>query len=311
MKIVFFGSPEAALPSLEKLLESGHSVEMVITQPEKAAGRGLKTAPSAVKKFAVSRGIPVLEPQKIRTDLTVPQRLKQIEPDINIVVAYGQIIPASIIYLPVHKTLNVHFSLLPKYRGAAPVQWAILNGETKTGVTIMELNEKMDEGDILRTAETEILPNENAHELEKRLAVIGASLLGKTLQEINEIKRIPQDHSQATYAPKIKKEDGRINWSDQGLDIERRIRAFACRPGAFTFFRGQRLTILAGSLEGHEPDRPSSSPGAIVAWSKKGISVACGSGIFTIEVLRPEARNKMSAHAFAIGARIGSGDYFD
>jgi methionyl-tRNA formyltransferase len=162
MKIVFFGSPAAALPSLENLLQAGHQIELVITQPDKPAGRGKTPTPPPVKEYAVGRGIPVLQPARIRQDETTPAAVRAIQPDINVVVAYGQIIPGPVIYLPRFRSVNVHFSLLPKYRGAAPVQWAVLNGERKTGVTIFELNQKMDEGDILAAAETDILPRETA-----------------------------------------------------------------------------------------------------------------------------------------------------
>ncbi len=189
MRIVFFGSPASALPSLQGLLERGHSVGLVITQPDKPAGRGRRMTPSAVKRFALERDIPVLQPFNIRTDGTVLGRIQDAGPDLNVVVAYGQIIPAPVIYFPRHHSLNVHFSLLPKYRGAAPVQWAVLNGEKETGVTIIELNEKMDEGAILARAGTTIGPRETAGELESRLAVIGAGLLLQTLDGLGPSRR--------------------------------------------------------------------------------------------------------------------------
>lgn len=313
MRIVFFGSPEAAVPCLERLLACGHSVDLVITQPEKPSGRGLATSPSAVKRFAAAKGIPVLEPEKIRKDESLPDRLKAIGPDVNIVAAYGQIIPASILYLPPHKTLNVHFSLLPKYRGAAPVQWAVLNGETRTGVTIMELNEKMDEGDILLSTETAILPEETASALEERLADLGARLLIETLDSLDGIERVPQDHSLATYAPKLKKEEGRIDWHNPALVIERKVRAFTSRPGAFTIFRGKRLIILAGRLEEpRESAGPVKPPGTLLSWNKAGLTVACGDGdLYTIKKLQPEGKKAMPAHAFALGARLNQAESFD
>jgi len=314
MKIVFFGSPATAIPSLERLLENGHSVGLIVTQPEKPAGRGLNQAPSAVKRYALDKGIPVIEPEKIRRDATVLERLTEYGPDINIVVAYGQIIPSSILYLPPSRTLNVHFSLLPKFRGAAPVQWSILSGERTTGVTIMELNEKMDEGDILQASATDILPGETASDLEKRLAVVGADLLIETLRRIKDVKPVPQDHSLATYAPKLKKEDARIAWTEPAALVERKFRAYTSRPGSFAFFRGKRLIILrgaAGSPTGGA-ERVQGPPGAVISCSKKGIEIACGDGaVFTIEELKPEGRGAMNAHAFALGARIRDGELFD
>jgi methionyl-tRNA formyltransferase len=161
MRIVFFGSPESAIPSLQKILEEGHKVEHIITQPDKPSGRGKKLTASPVKGFALEKNIPVSQPRRIRNDPAALELLSDIDPDLNVIVAYGQIIPASIIYLPKYNSINLHFSLLPKYRGASPVQWAILHGETTTGLTIFELNEKMDEGDILTQQETRILPHEN------------------------------------------------------------------------------------------------------------------------------------------------------
>ena len=307
MRIVFFGSPEAALPSFRKLLDGGHSVELVVTQPDKPAGRGRRLTPSAIKAFALRRGIPVLEPGRIRKDETVLPRIREARPDIQVVVAYGQIIPGSIIDFPARRSLNVHFSLLPKYRGAAPVQWAILNGETETGVTIFELNERMDEGDILAQVRTAIGPRESAGELESRLADMGAGLLVETLDRIDALERRPQDNSQATLAPKIGKEDGRIDWSVPPAAVERRVRALAERPGTFTFFRGGRVLVHRGmALDGEWPGR---QPGEIVSASRDGLLVACGSGgAYLIEFLQPEGRGRMSAHAFANGAKIEAGE---
>lgn len=309
MKIVFFGSPSSALPSLKKILESGHQVELIITQPDKPSGRGKKPTPCPVKKFALERNIPSYEPEKIRKDLLAYEKIKEINPDLIVVVAYGQIIPASIIYLPKFRSINAHFSLLPKYRGASPVQWAILKGETKTGLTIFELNEKMDEGDILTQEEVDILPREKAFELESRLAQIGAELLLKTISQIDKIKPLRQDHSQATYAPKLNKEDGRIDWTKDAFFIDRQVRAFTRWPSAFTFFKEKRIKIH----EGKKVDRKSDvfSPGKILAIKKEGIEVCCGEGsIYRVESLQPENKNEMNAYAFSIGARLKTGDLF-
>jgi len=309
MRIVFFGSPPVALPSLGALLEAGHSIELVITQPDRPAGRGQKLTPSAVKAFAVARGLPVLEPAKIRTDESVLQKLQAILPDIHVVAAYGQIIPPSIINLPPRHSINVHFSLLPNYRGASPVQWAIINRETRTGVTIFELNEKLDEGNILATEATEIRPRETARDLETRLAAMGAALLVRTLEAIDRIVPIPQDHSLATLAPKIRKEDGAIDWSEEAVAIDAKVRAFQPWPSAFFFFRGKRVQVHQGTALGTKC--APSVPGTVLAVGKNGIDVACGGRtIYRIESIQPEGKKKMDAYAFSLGAGVRAGDVF-
>ncbi len=195
MKIVFFGSPVSALPSLKKLLETDHSIDLIITQPDRPSGRGKKLMSCPVKKTALDLNLPYYQPLKIRKDKIALDKTKEIKPDLNVVVAYGQIIPSSIIYLPRYNSLNVHFSLLPKYRGASPVQKALLDGKAQTGITIFELNEKMDEGDILVQEEVNVFPDENAAELEARLAQKGADLLIKAIAQIDKINHRPQDDS--------------------------------------------------------------------------------------------------------------------
>jgi methionyl-tRNA formyltransferase len=311
MRIVFFGSPESAIPSLQRILEQGHKVELIITQPDRPSGRGKKLTASPVKKFALERNIPVLQPRRIRKNPATLDRLSEIDPDINVVVAYGQIIPAAIIYFPKYNSINLHFSLLPKYRGASPVQWAILNGERTTGLTIFELNEKMDEGDIFTQKEIGIRPNEKAFELEERLAHEGSNLLVETIHQIDTLAPFSQDHAQATYAPLIKKEDGYINWEDAAISIDRKVRAFSPWPSAFTGFRGTRLKILDGRVEATE-SVSSIKPGEIDAVGKEGLCVGCGDGnIYIINQLQPENRNAMSAHSFSLGANINPGEFFE
>jgi len=310
MKIVFFGSPVLALPSLKKLLETDHSIDLIITQPDRPSGRGKKLMPCPVKKTALDLNIPYYQPLKIRKDKIALDKIKEIEPDLNVVVAYGQIIPSSIIYLPRYNSLNVHFSLLPKYRGASPVQKALLDGEAKTGITIFELNEKMDEGDILVQEEVNIFPDENAADLEARLAQKGADLLIKAIAQIDKLKHRKQDHSQATYAPKIRKEDGKIDWTKNSLYIERRVRAFTPWPSAYAFLKDIRIKIHRGrKIEKEAP--PGSSAGEISGIKKEGIEVCCGEGsIYLIESLQPENRKRMDAYAFSLGAEIKPGDIF-
>lgn len=310
MKIVFFGSPASALPSLEKLTAARHSIEFVITQPDRPSGRGRKMVLSSVKSFALKNNIPVLQPEKIRKDEETLERMRAICPDINVVVAYGQIIPASIIYLPPFQSINVHFSLLPKYRGASPVQWAILNGESLTGVTLFRLNEKMDEGDILAQEEVEIFPGEKAFELESRLAQRGADLLIQTLSKIDSVTPLPQDHSQATYAPKIQKEQGHIDWTRDSRYIDRKVRAFLPWPGAYTFFKGERIKIHDGT--GHPSEGGASFPGRITDIRREGIEVGCGGGgVYLIRRLQREGKSEMDAYVLSLGMKIKPGDPFE
>ncbi len=310
MEIVFFGSPPIALHSLKKILQAGHSVKLVITQPDRPSGRGKRIKAPPVKEFAITHGIPTYQPLRIRKDPEAAVRIKKINPDLNVVVAYGQIIPASIIYVPRFNSINVHFSLLPKYRGASPVQWALLEGETKTGVTIFELNEKMDEGDILSQEEVGILPEETAGELEARLALKGAELLLETIDNIGKIKPVKQDHALATYAPKIKKEKGKIIWEKDALHLERRVRAFSPWPSAFAFYGEKRIKILKGRKMSFLASS-SSSPGDILGIKKEGIEVCCGGGsVLLIEFLQPENKKPMSAYAYSLGAKLREGEIF-
>jgi methionyl-tRNA formyltransferase len=310
MKIVFFGSPRSALPALERLIECGHEVVLVITQPDRPSGRGKDPTPPPVKKVAVERGIPVLQPEKIRTDPRILDALKASAPDINVVVAYGQMIPSEIIDLPRFKSVNVHFSLLPKYRGAAPVQRAILNGEEKTGVTVFELNERMDEGDILSRTEVAIQPRDKAQELEARLSSLGADLLVKTLDGIERLPRIPQDHTRATAAPRLHKDQGRIDWTRDSISIDRMVRAFSPWPGAYAFFRGRRLIVHEGiPLPAQNPSR---QPGRILAIRKEGPMVGCGGkSAYLIVRLQRENRKAMTAANFLLGTRMEVGEALD
>jgi len=310
MRIAFFGSPKTAIPSLEAILKAGHSVPLVITQPDKPSGRGKNIKPCPIKKYVEKNRIPVQQPQKIRNDKKCLEALKKINPDINVVVAYGQIIPPEIIYLPKHDSVNIHFSTLPKYRGASPVQWALLNGENETGITIFRLNEKMDQGDILAQKKVPIFPEENSAELGERLSEIGAEFLVETLSHINNIKPVPQNHTEATYAPLIKKKDGEINWEKTAESIYNQIRAFFPWPSSFTFLHKKRIKIIKVKNLKQKID-PSVSPGEIVNITKKGMTVCCGQHtLLLIKELQPENKKPMSAFSFSLGAHINPGDTF-
>jgi methionyl-tRNA formyltransferase len=311
MNIVFFGSPQTAIPTLKAVLKAGHSVPLVITQPDKPSGRGRNLKPCPVKKFAEKNRIPVLQPEKIRKDKECLSVLKKINPDVNVVVAYGQIIPSEIIYLPKYDSVNIHFSCLPKYRGASPVQWALLNGEDITGITLFRLDEKMDQGDIIAKKTVRIRPEENSMELEERMAESAAPLLVETLSKIGTIQPRPQDHSKATYAPLIRKIDGRIKWEKDAGSICNQVRAFFPWPSSFTFFDEKRLKIIKVKNLDQKPEEPV-SPGEIMNIDEKGITVGCGGNtLLLIEKLQPENKKVMSAYSFSLGARIMPGDTFE
>jgi methionyl-tRNA formyltransferase len=303
MRLIFFGSPGAALPSLAALLGAGHTVELVVTQPDRPSGRGRRLTASPVKRFALERSIPVLQPERIRKDQAAFETIRDVQADLHVVVAYGQIIPSSIIDLPRHHSINVHFSLLPRYRGACPVQWAVLNGDARTGVTIFRLNEKMDEGEVLSTTETDIRAGENAGDLEDRLARLGADLLLDTLARIDTIVPVPQDHEKATLAPKIRKEDGIIDWTGEAVRVDRQVRALTPRPSAYVLFKERRLILLKGTVLAGPKNEGAS--GEVVAIRREGIDVRCGDqALYRIQRLQPENRGPMDAFSFSLNGRI-------
>ncbi len=288
MRLVFLGTPEFAVPTLEAIAAAGHEVLSVITQPDRPRGRGHALAASPVKQAAVRLGLPVFQPERIRRP-EAQAHLAALKPDAMVVVGYGQIIPQSVIDLAPLGIVNVHASLLPRYRGAAPIQWAIAKGETRTGVTTMRIDAGLDTGDILLTRETEIGPDETAPELSARLAPMGADLLVETLAR--PITPRPQDNTRATYAPILKKEDGLIDFSRPAPEIHNRVRGFQPWPGAYTTFRGQTLHIWKS--------RPVPAPGS------RGLYARCGEGTF-LELLEVqlEGRKRVSGADFANGQRL-------
>ena len=248
----------------------------------------------------------MIGPARIRTDEAALERVREACPDVNVVVAYGQIIPHAVHCLPRYHSLNVHYSLLPKYRGAAPVQWTVLNGDAETGVTIIELNDRMDEGDILAQERVAVEPRETASALEARLAERGADLLVSTLARIDDLPHIKQDDARATLAPKI--QDGRISWSDPAVVIDRKVLALADKPGVFSRIGSKRVNILRGHAVG-PAGAGDAPPGMIVGISRVGLEVACGGGTaYVVEELQPEGKGVMSAHAFSLGTKIAPGD---
>jgi methionyl-tRNA formyltransferase len=300
VRLIFLGTPAFAVPTLEKILEAGHTVLMVVTQPDRPKGRGQTLSASAVKEAALRHGLPVFQPERIRRPEAVAQ-LAQLPADAMVVVGYGQIIPQAVIDQPRCGIINVHGSLLPKYRGAAPIQWSIVNGEAVTGVTTMRIDAGLDTGDMLLRAETAIGPDESAIDLGSRLAVMGADLLVETLAGIETIRPEKQDAAQATYAPILKKEDGAIDWRLPAQAVHNRVRGLLPWPGAYTKFRGQTAHIWKTS--GRFPSYPG-EPGRIVH-AAKSLRVVCGDGC-ALEVLdlQLEGKKRMSGEAFANGQRL-------
>ncbi len=307
-RIVFFGTPSFAVPALERLLEGPDEVVAVLTQPDREKGRGRKIAPSPVKAFLSDRPVPVFQPQKVK-DEVVREEIGRLKPDLFVVVAYGQILPRSLLMLPDKGAINVHASLLPRYRGAAPIPWAILNGERVTGVTTMMMDEGMDTGDILLQREVPVEERETGATLHDKLAVLGAGLLSETVERLRsgDLRRLPQDPSKASYVPLIKKEDGRIDWSKKALDVDRQVRAFDPWPGSFTRWDGRLLRIYAGeSREGHSKGRP----GEVVWVGAESIEVAAGEGVFVIREVQLEGKRRMTTRDFLSGHAFSSGTIF-
>ncbi len=308
MRLVFFGSPEFAVPSLEAVVRAGHHVAAVITQPDRPAGRGLQPTPSPVKQRAHELGLAVMQPERIR-DAEFIECIRALEPDAGVVVGYGKIIPPAVFQIPKHGIVNVHASLLPRYRGAAPIEWAIANGETRTGVTTIRIDEGLDTGDILLQRETEIGPEETAIELRSRLAEMGAELLLETLAglEAGAIQPRPQDHAQATLAPMLRKEDGRIDWNRTAAEIARRVRAFVPWPGAYTWLRGKLLHLWrARPITAASPGPP-----ATLVSAGERLLACCGQGTaLEILELQLEGRKRMSAAEFLRGFRLKQNERF-
>jgi len=313
MHLIFMGTPEFAVTSLARLIADGHIVEAAFTQPDKPAGRGNKLLQSPVKLFAVERGMTVFQPARIKTNEEVRATFSAIAPDACIVAAYGKILPEWMLSIPRLGCINVHASLLPKYRGAAPINWAIANGERETGVTIMQMDAGLDTGAMLAQRAAAILDDETAADLSSRLAEVGAGLLSETLRrlELGEIHPVPQDNSEATYAPMLKREDGLIDWTHTASQIANRIRAFQPWPGCHTMLGHHRLIIWRAhtGAEAQATDQPTFRPATIVGMDKTGITVACGGGsALHIEELQIEGKRRLPARDVVNGLRLPTGE---
>ena len=308
LRIVFCGTPQFAVPSLKHLLaEKGFEIVSVFTQPDRPRGRGQEVSFSPVKEVAVAAGLEVMQPEKVR-ELQVEGYLRYVLPDAIVIIAYGQIIPARLLPIPRLGWINLHASLLPKYRGAAPIQWAIASGETVTGNTTMRIDAGMDTGEMLLQEELRIGAEETAPELAGRLAEMGAALMARTLRGLakGELVGQAQEHGAATMAPMLKKEDGRIEWGRGATEIYNRMRGFAPWPGAYTEFRGQACHLRGKPVWG----AAGGEPGTILV-EKDLVRVVCGGGSrLEITHVKQEGRKEVSAGEFVRGARVGNGEKF-
>ncbi len=308
MKVLFLGTSEFALPSLKNLLGSSHEVLAVVTQPDRPKGRGQKLFPSAIKSLALAKNLPIFQPEKIRDPVSL-EVLQSCRPELIVVVAYGQILSSSVLSIPPRGCVNVHGSLLPQYRGAAPITWAILNGETRTGVTTMFLDAGMDTGPILLTAETPIEQEDTTGTLHDRLSRMGADLLRQTLDGLEKGQIIPrsQDHSQSTYAPKIDKEAGRINWDHPARELFNFLRAFDPWPGAFTFWKGRMLKLFRPRFPEEMEKDVREAPGTITRVGVEELYIATSRGDLSVRELQLANRPRMGVAEFLRGHPLQAG----
>ena len=307
MNIVFMGTPDFAVPSLKMLIKE-HNVLAVVTQPDKPKGRGKKLAFSPVKETALENGIEVLQPVKVK-DGTFAEELKRFNADVFVVVAYGRILTEEVLNLPKYGCINVHGSLLPKYRGAGPIQWSIINGEKKTGVTTMFMEKGLDTGDMLIKTEIDIEPEDTYGTLAEKMSVVGAETLKETLELLKEGKLKPQkqDDEQSTYAPKINKETECINWEDSAENIKNLIRGLNPEPGAYTVFNGDILKIWRAEATDKQYGL---KPGTIAETFKNGFVVACGKGGLSVKELQAKGGKKMDAGSYMRGHKVEAGMVF-
>ena len=304
MRLVFLGTPAFAVPTLEQIAAAGHQLAAVVTQPDRPSGRGRHLAASPIKQAAQRLGIPVYQPERVRRPEAL-EYLRALAPEAMVVVGYGQIIPQSVIDLAPLGIINVHASLLPKYRGAGPIQWAIVNGETRTGVTTMRIDAGLDTGEMLLKAETGIGPEENAVDLGRRLALMGAELLVQTLDGLaaGSIAGQKQDDSQASYAPLLKKEDGAIGWNLPAGQIHNRVRGLQPWPGAYAAFRGQKLHLWRTRVV----EGDGAGKGGVVLKAKP-LLVQCGRGTLELLEVQMEGRKRVPAADFANGQRLNENE---
>ncbi|MBU5614315.1 methionyl-tRNA formyltransferase [Geomonas azotofigens] len=303
LRIIFMGTPEFACPTLRTLIERGENVVAVVTQPDRPKGRGQQTLPPPVKVVAQEHGIPVLQPVKVRLPESI-EEIRALEPDLIVVVAFGQILPKALLDIPKHGCINVHASLLPRYRGAAPLNWCIINGEDETGVTTMMMDVGLDTGDMLLKSATPIDPDEDTQSLHDRMSQLGAKLLAETLDRLvaGELTPEKQDDSLTCYAPMMKKEDGLIDWTRSARDIKNQVRGMTPWPGAFSFLDDKLLKVYKVQTAAG-----TGNPGEVVAAGRDGIEVACGEGSLLIRELQLEGKKRMAAGDFLAGYKVPAG----
>ncbi len=308
MKIVFFGTSDFAVPSLSKLTKC-YEIAVVITKPDRPQGRHLLTRPSAVKAKAQELGIPVSSIEDIPVAEAI-DKLKNYKADLFVVIAYGQILPSTILSLPKLYSIGLHASLLPKYRGASPINWAILNGEKRTGVTVFKLTGKMDAGDIIMQEEEDISESDDAHTLSVKLSELGADLLLKATEAIErkQERLSRQKEAEATFTPKLKKEDGTIDWNKGSLEIHNKVRAMFGWPGAFSYLNGRKIKILTTEIAEPAPRKPH-KPGEIIKLGPRGITVFCGQGAVRVKELQAEGGKRLTAADYLLGHKVSVGDF--
>lgn len=311
MNIVFMGTPDFSVPTLEYMVREGYNVVCAVTQPDKPRGRGNKVSYCAVKEKAIELGIPVLQPSNIKKDREFIESLKNMGPDVMVVVAFGQILSKEILEIPRLGCINVHGSLLPHLRGAAPINWSIINGDEMTGVTTMFMDVGLDTGDMLLKEPLPIGPDETAGELHDRMKITGAEVLIRTLKalESGSLERIPQDDSKSSYAPMLDKDTGRINWNSPGIHIKNLVRGTNPWPAAFSFLNEKKLKIWR-----IEPDpgvKVSGKSGQVFKVDKNGIYVYCGDGAIILKEVQEEGGKRMDAHSYTLGHPLEIGCVFE
>jgi methionyl-tRNA formyltransferase len=306
--VIFMGTPEIACPALSALIGAGLDVPLVVSQPDKPKGRGCAVQPTPIKTLAIQHGVRVYQPERVKNNPEAEELLRSLKPDFFAVAAYGKILPPSILSVPKYASINLHFSILPAYRGAAPVNWAILNGDEYTGVTTMKMDEGMDTGDILRTERTDI-DGKDALTLGAELAATGGRLLVKTLLEYPQITPKPQGDG-ATIAPMLRKEMGLIDWSVDAVEIERKTRAFVPWPTAYTYLNGQLIKIFSAEIGSGELKNGGCESGEIISVGKASFTIAAGKGSLVVKEIQTEGKRRMSVRDFLAGCRLKAGDKF-
>jgi len=306
LRVIFMGTPQFACPTLQRLIDRGDEIPAVVTQPDRPKGRGQKSVPPPVKELAERHGLPVLQPIKVRAPEFI-ESVREMNPDVVVVVAFGQILPKALLEIPRYGCINVHASLLPRYRGAAPLNWCVINGEIETGVTTMLMDVGLDTGDMLLKKATPIDPDEDTSSLHDRLSLIGADLLYETLDLLVQGKLVPekQDEALSCYAPMLKKEDGLIDWTRDARTIRNLVRGMSPWPGAFTYLDGKLVKVYRTRIGEGE-----GAPGTVIAAGRDGIEVACGGGSLLLDELQLEGKKRLPVRDFLAGCRIAPGTAF-